>query len=84
MSRLKGRVTKLEKKVSGHRKMPITIKVIYLGDDNWPEHVTLVKEKYFAEHGTLDGLMIVKTWIPEPLPLPAAFRKPGRGDNIQT
>lgn len=84
MIRLKGRVAKLEKEVSGHKKMPTTIKVIYLGDDNWPERMALVKEKYLAEHGTLDGLLIVKSWIPEPLPLPAAFRTPGRDDDDHT
>lgn len=84
MIRLKGRVTKLENKVHDHRKMPITVKLIYLGDENWPEHETLVKEKYLAENGTLDGLMIVKTWMPRPLPLPAAFRTPGRDDNNRT
>ena len=45
MNRLKGRVKNLEKKVRGNRKMPITIKMIYVGDDNWPKHETIVKEK---------------------------------------
>ena len=84
MNRLKGRVKNLEKKVRGNRKMPITIKMIYVGDDNWPKHETIVKEKYLAEHGTLDGLMIVKHRIPEPLPLPAVYRTSVRGDNNQT
>ena len=80
MNRLKGRVKNLEKRIRAKRKMPITIKPIYLGDDNWPKQESMVKEKYFAEHGTLDGLKIVRHWIPEPAPLPAVYRRPPRDD----
>jgi hypothetical protein len=76
MTRLHGRLAKLEKKICNSRKMPIVIKLIYLGNEDWPEHEARVKKEYLAEHGTMAGLQIIRTWIPEPAPLPAAFRKP--------
>ena len=51
---------------------------IYLLFMYWPEREARVKEEYLAEHGTMAGLQIIRTRIPEPAPLPKAYRQPER------
>ena len=75
MRSLKSRVTKLERTINNQKNMPITIEPVFLGNADWREKENLIKEKYFTENGTLNGLKIVRHWIPNPDPLPSAFRK---------
>lgn len=78
MSRLKGRVRTLEKKVSATRKGPVTTKLVYVGDckddAEREERVKQVESAYFDEHGTLDGLVILETVVRAPGPLPRWWR----------
>lgn len=74
MNRLKSRITKLEKNISGPGNMPITMKVAYIGDNKGDSRIKKIKNEYFEEHGTMDGLVVVHSLVPEPLPLPEAFK----------
>lgn len=48
--------------------MPVTYGIVYMGDENAKEKEEKIKRDYLEKHGTSDGLVIVRSMIPDPLP----------------
>jgi hypothetical protein len=74
MNRLEGRLKTLERKARASGKMPKIVKLLYIGDckndSEREERIKRAKSAHLAEYGTLDGLTILETMVPDPDPLP--------------
>ena len=49
------------------------IHVVYVSDPNYEDKISKIKKRIMAEYETADGLTIIRTWVPEPGPLPEKF-----------
>lgn len=69
---LNSRINKIEEKVGG--KAPVEIVCIYNGDTEAEEKRLAAIENYLEKYACLNGLRIVNTNCPEPLPLPERLK----------
>lgn len=72
------RISRIEKQLGANEKAPVKIACICNLDPKALEKRNRAAEEYFLKYGCYDGLIIVHSNIPEPRPLPKAF-KPKNG-----
>jgi hypothetical protein len=70
---LNSRITEIEEKVGG--KAHVEIVCIYKGDTEAEEKRRAAIDNYREKYGCLNGLRIVNTNCPEPLPLLERFKR---------
>jgi len=68
-------IVKVEEHLNANQKGPVQFAVIYVGAPDADERLCKSRQEYRAEYGCLDGLRVIRTHVPEPMPLPAAFKK---------
>jgi hypothetical protein len=80
--KIRSKLTQIEKKLSKDPKMLAPedrIFLIYIGDGKSQEAVKKIIEKnerrLEAKYGTTKGVVYVKHWVPEPLPLHPRFKR---------
>jgi hypothetical protein len=74
MAAMKSRISRIERQFSETRKGPVEFAVIYVGAPDAAEREQRAVSEYHARYGCLDGLRIIHTRVPEPKPLPEAFK----------
>ena len=75
MSTLKTRIGKVEAQLSETRNGPLEFAVINVDAPDADERLKRAMRQYKARYGGLSGLRVIRTHVPEPMPLPAAFKK---------
>lgn len=74
---INNRIRRLEKKMNKKAgKIPPEdlIHVVYEGDPNFEDKVAEIRKRLMDKYGTLEGVQIVMTWVPEPDFLPEKFK----------
>jgi hypothetical protein len=72
---LKQRVAKLEKQAGASRRRT-SVKLCYIGDGRGAERELRIVNKHSEKYGSTDNLVILKTMVPDPSPLPPHLREP--------
>ena len=73
---IKNRIKGLEKKMQKRGKIPPEdlIHLVYIGDPNFKDKIAKIKKRIKRKYGTLEGLKIYRTVVPEPDPLHKRFK----------
>lgn len=73
---IKNRIKELEKKMQKKGKIPPgdLIHVVYVGDPKCEDKIAKIRKRLMEKYGTLEGVRIYRTWVPEPDPLPEKFK----------
>jgi hypothetical protein len=71
---VKSRIDRIEGKLRDNQKAPIEYAVVNVNVPEADERLKKAKEEYMTKYGCLSGLRIIRTRVPEPKPLPAAFK----------
>ena len=74
MASVRRRIGKVEEHLRVNQKAPIEYKVIFSGAADAAEREQRAVSEYHARYGCLDGLRIVRTNVPPPLPVPSGFK----------
>ena len=68
------RISRIEKQLGSIEKAPVKIVCICNLDPKALEKRNRAAEEYFLKYGCYDGLIIVRSNIPEPRPVPEGFQ----------
>ena len=73
---IKNRIKELEKKMQKKGKIPPgdLIHVVYVGEPNFEDNIAKIKKRLMKKYGTLQGVKIYRTMVPEPDLLPERFK----------
>jgi hypothetical protein len=73
VNRFKKRLERIEKQAIIERA-PVEMAVIYIDAPDAQDKVQQARDEYLKKYGCLDGFRIITTHVPEPAPIPLAFR----------